>query len=120
MRFLADMGVSLGVVAWLREKGFDTVHLREEGLKTLPDDQVFRKAISEGRAVLTFDLDFGEIAALCGGEGAGVILFRLKNTRTPHVIERLAVALNLLDTEFQQGAVVTVEDSRIRIRRLPL
>jgi hypothetical protein len=36
------------------------------------------------------------------------------------VIERLAVDLNLLDTEFQQGAVVTVEDSRIRIRRLPL
>jgi len=31
MRFLADMGVAIGVVNWLRQNGHDAKHLREEG-----------------------------------------------------------------------------------------
>jgi predicted nuclease of predicted toxin-antitoxin system len=40
--------------------------------------------------VVTFDLDFGEIVALTKGRKTGVILFRLRNTRTSFVIQRLA------------------------------
>jgi predicted nuclease of predicted toxin-antitoxin system len=29
MRFLADMGISLRTVSWLREQGHDVVHLRD-------------------------------------------------------------------------------------------
>jgi predicted nuclease of predicted toxin-antitoxin system len=53
------MGVSMGVVRWLREHGHDAVHLRDEGLRRLPNGQIFNKAIDEDRIVLTFDLDFG-------------------------------------------------------------
>jgi predicted nuclease of predicted toxin-antitoxin system len=57
MRFLADMGVSLRVVEWLRSFGHDAIHLRDEGLQKLPNGEIFRKAIREQRVVLTFDLD---------------------------------------------------------------
>jgi predicted nuclease of predicted toxin-antitoxin system len=67
MRFLADMGVSLRVVEWLRSSGHDAIHLRDEGLQKLPNGEIFRKAIREQRVVLTFDLDFGEIVAAGGG-----------------------------------------------------
>jgi hypothetical protein len=33
MRFLADMGVSMRVVEWLRASGHDAIHLRDEGLQ---------------------------------------------------------------------------------------
>jgi predicted nuclease of predicted toxin-antitoxin system len=59
LRFLADMGVSLEVVRWLRAEGHDAVHLREESLERLVDPQVFAKSIAENRILLTFDLDFG-------------------------------------------------------------
>ena len=36
MRFLADMGVSLRVIEWLRQQGHDAKHLREENLHKLP------------------------------------------------------------------------------------
>ena len=62
MRFLADMGVSLQVVAWLREQGHEATHLRDEGLQRLVDQEVFAKAGVETRILLTFDLDFGERA----------------------------------------------------------
>lgn len=81
---------------------------------------VFDKASGEGRILLTFDLDFGEILALSGERVVSVILFRLHNTRTPHVRERLQKVLVQSARDLEQGAVVVVEESRLRVRRLPL
>ena len=49
MRFLADMGVSMRVVEWLRSSGHDAIHLRDEGLQRLPNGEIFQKAIRERR-----------------------------------------------------------------------
>ncbi|MBM4024285.1 MAG: hypothetical protein FJ280_02615 [Planctomycetes bacterium] len=117
MRFLADMGVGQRVVEWLRTEGYDVVHLREEGLQRLPNGEIFKKAIAEGRIVLTFDLDFGEIVASSGSRRASVILFRLHNTRTPYVIARLRKVLQNSNQALEQGAIVVVEESRHRTRR---
>jgi predicted nuclease of predicted toxin-antitoxin system len=120
MRFLADMGVSQQVVEWLRTKGHDAVHLRDEGLQRLPNGEIFQKAGREQRIVLTFDLDFGEILAASGRQIVSVILFRLRNTRTGFVIQRLDDVLNHSSAELMQGAIVIVEDGRHRVRRLPI
>ena len=57
MNFLADMGVSMTTVGAVRHLGHN------------------------GRIVLTFDLDFGEIMALSGHVSPSVILFRMRNKR---------------------------------------
>lgn len=119
MRFLADMGISEGVVNWLRIQSHDVTHLREEGLQRLPNGEIFSKALAEQRAILAFDLDFGETVALSRGEVTGVVVFRLNNTRTPFVIDRLRAALPAIEAPLQEGAIVVVQDGRYRIRRLP-
>ena len=120
MKFLADMGVSVRLVTWLREQGHEAVHLREQGLQRLPNGEIFTKAVAEGRVLLTFDLDFGEIAALARGQMASVIVFRLHNTRTPNVIQRLSAVLADCSSVLGRGAIVTVEESRHRVRPLPI
>lgn len=75
MRFIADMCMDVRVPAWLKPQGHDATHLRDQGLQRLPNGAIFDKAIAESRVVVTFDLDFGEIVALCKGRKAGVILF---------------------------------------------
>jgi predicted nuclease of predicted toxin-antitoxin system len=120
MRFLADMGVNLQVVGWLRQQGHDAKHLRDEGLQRSPNGEIFAKAVAEGRVILTFDLDFGEIAALTKGRKASVILFRLHNTRTSHVIARLAAVLADCAATLATGAVVVTEELRYRVRLLPI
>ncbi|MDP2896803.1 MAG: DUF5615 family PIN-like protein [bacterium] len=120
MRFLADVGIGARVVGWLKDNGHDATHLSEEGLQRLPNGEIFDKGIAERRVILTFDLDFGEIAALSGGGKASVVVFRLHNTRSDHVIARLSVVLEESMSALETGAVVVVEESRHRIRYLPI
>jgi len=120
MRFLADMGVAVGVVNWLRQNGHDTKHLRDEGLHRIPNGEIFAKAVSENRIIITFDLDFGEIVALSKREKVSIVLFRLHNTRTSHLINRLSAMLEDSADALREGAVVVVEESRHRVRYLPL
>ena len=119
MRFLADMGVSHRVTAWLQDGGHDVVHLRDEGLHKLPDGEIFLKADREKRILLTFDLDFGEIVALSRGDPVSVVLFRVNDTSPAFVIRRLEEVLGVIEDVLRWGAMVVVEDARHRIRRLP-
>lgn len=120
MRFLADMGVSMRVVDWLRREGHEAFHLRERGLTRAPDAGTFRIAADEQRVVLTFDLDFSEIASFSGQSSVSVITFRLRDARSSRVIERLAAVLAKSAEAIRAGAIVSVDDARHRIRRLPI
>jgi predicted nuclease of predicted toxin-antitoxin system len=119
MRFPGDMGVSWRVIEWLRAAGHDAVHLHDEGLQRLPNGDIFQKGFAEQRIVLTFGLDFGEILAGSAGQVVSVVLFRLHDTRTEHVIERLRTVLEQSSPELLAGAIVVVEEGRHRVRILP-
>src|SRR6266571_8886109 len=80
----------------------------------MTDNDMFRKAAAKSRVLLTFDLDFGKILALSRERTVSVVLFRLHNTRTPHVVERLKVTLEETKQMLESGAVVVVEDGRLR------
>jgi predicted nuclease of predicted toxin-antitoxin system len=119
MRFLLDMNLPPAMTEWLRAEGQDAIHAREIGFADLPDHTVFARAAEDGRIVVTFDLDFGEIVALRGVSGAGVALLRLRLVRQSRLRERLRVAIVEAADALQAGAIVVVEDARIRIRRMP-
>lgn len=114
------MGISPRIVDWLRSGGHDVIHTRDDGQHRAADGEIFSRALRENRIVLTFDLDFGEIAALSAGQAIGVVLFRLHNTRTEHVLARLAAALAASAEALERGAVVIVEESRLRVRPMPI
>lgn len=114
------MGVSSSVVEHLRGQGHDAVHLRERGLQRAPDHDIFALAATEGRIILTFDLDFAEIAAAAGASLPSVLIFRLNDTRVARLIDRLSKALLNASNSLSTGAVVVVDDARIRVRDLPI
>ena len=96
------------------------MHLRELGLQELDDEAVLAKAVAENRVVLSFDLDFADIVAAAGEVRVGVILLRLRSAQTARVVDRLQVVLTSAAQALEKGAVVIVEDARLRIRRLPI
>jgi predicted nuclease of predicted toxin-antitoxin system len=120
VRFLADMGVGRSVAQRLRNAGHDALHLRDENLQRMPDPEIFAKAAAEHRTVLTFDLDFADIAAATGSKWPSIIIFRLHNARADHVYERLMAAIFVAEGALTAGAIVVVEEMRVRIRPLPI
>jgi len=84
----------------------------------MPDRDIFKKAAVENRIILTFDFDFGEIVALSHESPVSVFLFRVRNTTKSFVIKRLEQVLRLFPQT--RPAIVVIEDSRHRIRTLPI
>ena len=114
------MGVSLSTAASLREAGHDAVHLRDEELLKIEDWEILGKARSENRVVLTFDLDFGDLLAASGENLPSVIIFRLRNQTPSSVGPRLFEILSACEADLNAGAIVVVEETRYRVRRLPI
>ncbi|MEN6349879.1 MAG: DUF5615 family PIN-like protein [Syntrophomonas sp.] len=119
-KFLADMGISQNTISWLKQQGYDAIHLRDEGLHRLPDSEVLNKACSEGRILLTMDLDFGYLVAISRELLPGVIIFRLSDERSDKVNMKLAEVLLKCSDDIKTGVVVSVNDKSIRIRKLPV
>ncbi len=120
MRFLLDMGISPRVAGYLRDNGHDAIHLREEQLQKATDHEVFSKAILENRVLLTQDLDFSDILACTGETRVSVVVFRLIDMLSDAVIRRLGHVLKISALALESGAVISVEESRHRVRLLPI
>jgi predicted nuclease of predicted toxin-antitoxin system len=78
------------------------------------------KAITEGRAILTADLDFGRIVALSREALPSVITFRLGDMRPITVNSVLASVLEKLEPDLATGVLVSIDDRAVRVRRLPI
>lgn len=114
------MGVSQRTVQWLRQQSDDAVHLREQGLQRAWDPDILAKARAEGRILLTMDLDFGDLLAASGDQLPSVVIFRLHDERSERVNERLQVIRTRHEEDLQAGAVLSVSERAIRVRRLPI
>jgi predicted nuclease of predicted toxin-antitoxin system len=120
MRFLADMGISPTTVTFLKDLGYDALHLHEQGLGRLQDADILDKAFQEGRVILTHDLDFGELIAASGARLPSIVIFRLRNMRPERVNRYLHGLLSEHRDALELGAVVSVTEGQVRVRRLPV
>jgi predicted nuclease of predicted toxin-antitoxin system len=120
MRFLADAGVSPRTVEFLKQLGHEVVHVRTLGLQRAADADVVARARTDSSVVLTFDLDFGGVLAVGVLDKPSVILFRLADERADSVNRPLATVLAERLAELEAGALILVEDSRYRVRKLPI
>ena len=111
------MNLSPAIAARLRQQGHDALHAVDAGYRDLPDREIFRRAAEDKRIVITFDLDFGDIAAVADDPATSVILLRLRLARPSYLWDRLQVAIAQTGPGLETGAIVLVEDARIRVRR---
>lgn len=120
MRFLADAGISPKTVDFLRRAGHDAVHVSELAMQRASDSAIAERARRDGRVLLTFDLDFGAVLALGVVDRPSVVIFRLSDERADAVNRRLEAILAEQAAALASGALVLVENSRYRIRTLPI
>ena len=120
IRFLLDMGLAQSTGKYLRSQGHDVIHLCDQGLERLPDDQIVAKAQEEGRIIITHDLDFGRIVALSGNAVPSIVTLRLSDMTPAKVNVALQTVLTEATQSLERGALVTITDSGITVRALPI
>jgi len=121
MRFLVDQNLSLRFAHELRTAGHDVVHTGDLGLATAEDDIVLGRAVVEDRVLVSADTDFGFLLAESGGDRPSVILLRLRSPRSAARLASILLAnLDDVAADLANGAIVVLEDERIRVRPLPL
>ena len=115
MRLKLDENLPALSVEWLRELGHDAEHVRDEGLLSRPDEEVWEASQREGRTVVTTDLDFGDIA-MRTAQHFGIIL--LRPTQAHRAVLDAMLRRIVTDPRFEvcTSRIVVVEDRRTRVR----
>ncbi len=87
-------------------------------MKLLADNQILALAADKAQVVIAFDLDFGDLLAASGGSLPSLVTVRDQTPKT--VTPLLLSALEECKAALDHGAAVTVEETRYRVRMLPL
>ena len=120
MRFLIDVNLSPRWVELFASKGCDAIRWTELGASNVSDEAIMAYAAEHGDTVLTHDQDFSTLLALSQKGKPSVVLLRLSSLRVDRVGERVLKAIKAAEEHIHSGAIVVIEDRRVRVRSLPM
>ena len=120
MKLLLDQGLPRSAAALLCEAGIDAIHVADIGFSAADDTDILQRAQEDERVVVTLDADFHALLALTEATSPSVVRIRIERLRAQALTNLLLTVFSECEEDLEQGAVVTVEPNRIRVRRLPL
>ena len=118
MRFVIDMNLGPQWIACLESGGWQAVHWSSVGAHDANDADIMQWARDHGHVVLTADLDFGTRLVRSGANMPSVVQLRTEETLARIVGSTVLSAVERAHSDLAEGALLTIEDARLRIRRL--
>ena len=120
MKLLVDMNLSPRWIGLLVDNGIEAAHWSTLGANNAPDTEIMTYASANGYVVLTHDLDFSAILAATHGEKPSVVQIRADDVSPDIIGLQVITALRQMASELADGALLTIEPNRTRMRLLPL
>jgi predicted nuclease of predicted toxin-antitoxin system len=119
-RLLLDQGLPWSTGALLRQSGWDAIHVSEIGMSRADDVDILQRARTEARICVTLDADFHSLLAISGERDPSVIRIRKERLDATALAALLQGIWPGIEDALNGGAMVTVTDRSVRIRRLPV
>lgn len=119
MKFLLDMNMSPAWVASLAQAGYEAVHWSAVGSADAADRAIADYARTHGFVIITSDLDFGKLLNIGQEASPSVIQLRLGDLRPVTMLETFLQTIDATRADLEQGALVTIGRSRVRVSILP-
>ena len=120
IKILIDMNLSSNWVPLLQNAGWSATHWSTVGDPKATDRTIMDWAEGNGYIVFTHDLDFGTILALTHKTGPSVLQVRGQDVLPDHLGNLVIAALGQHESDLESGALVVVEESKNRVRILPI
>jgi len=120
MKIVIDMNLSPDWVAVLCEAGHEAVHWSVVGSPKADDREILSWALEREHVVFTHDLDFGAILASTGTDTPSVLQVRAQEITPTGAKDLILGALSRFEAQLLQGALVSLDEGRARVRILPI
>ena len=120
MKLIVDMNLSPRWIGLLTDAGIEAAHWSTLGAKNAPDSEIMAYAKATDSVVLTHDLDFGAMLAATHGEKPSVVQIRAEDVSPDVIGVQVITALRQMASELAEGALLTIDPNRTRLRVLPL
>lgn len=120
IKILVDMNLSPDWVPLLTSAGWTTIHWSTVGDPRATDRTIMDWAVANAHIVFTHDLDFGTALALTHDTGPSVLQIRGRDVMPDHMGSLVLAALRQHEADLASGALVVVDESRSRVRILPI
>ena len=119
MKLLVDMNLSPRWIGLLVDAGIEAAHWSTLGENNAPDSEIMAYANANDYVVLTHDLDFSAILAATHGNKPSVVQIRAEDVSPDVIGLQVIAALRQMASELEDGALLTVDPNRTRMRLLP-
>ena len=120
MKLLLDMNLPPKLADILADKGISSVHWYAIGAPDASDEEIMSYAKDNDNVVVTHDLDFSAILSVTHGQKPSVIQIRVQNLNANEIAELIAMTVSQNSDTIGQGAIVSLDANRARMRVLPL
>jgi len=120
MKILVDMNLSPRWIDLLVAAGFHAKHWSSVGAVDASDTEIMAYARQNDFVVLTHDLDFSAILAVTRGQKPSVVQIRAMDVGPDAIGDAVVGALNQMSGKLAEGALLSVDPRRTRVRLLPL
>jgi predicted nuclease of predicted toxin-antitoxin system len=120
MKILIGMNLSPDWVALLQSAGWSATHWSTVGDPRAIARTIMDWAEANGHVVFTHDLDFGTMLALAHRTGPSILRVRGQDVLPDHMGNLVIAALQQHEVDLVSGALVVVDESKNRVRILPI
>lgn len=110
-----DENIDARLAFLMRDAGHDTLTVREQKLSGSDDVDLYQVCISEGRALITLDLDFSNVLKYPPEGTPGLIILRGPDDLFPTMKILLVTLIEALKKENPLSHLWIVEPGRVRI-----